>query len=188
MRSAAAGVGFASPAIQEGALVALFKRRGPAGGREILRRVPTHEPRWKSIIRQHQGRMTGALRDAVLGSDRRCRNGCQAAVWFREYDLIPTLLTVLQDAERPARRPGGRDVLSCSRACTTSWPARGDRSDRRDPQLIRRYVVSSLEPAVQRFGQHKRREVIEAFLLLASRDNVTLKQILQTRTTPPARR
>ena len=32
------------PAIQEGALVALLGRRSPAGGREILRRLPTHEP------------------------------------------------------------------------------------------------------------------------------------------------
>ena len=54
--------------------------------------------------------------------------------------------------------------------------------------MIRRQVVGSLEPAVQRYGQHKRREVIEAFLLLANRDNATLKQILASRRATRARR
>jgi hypothetical protein len=61
-----------------------------------------------------------------------------------------------------------------------------DRSDRRDPQMIRRFVVGSLEPAVQRFGQHKRREVIEAFLMLVGRDNAALKQLLQSPQSPAA--
>ncbi len=86
-------------AIQEGALAALVERRSPAAGREILRRIPTMSSRWQSILSQHHGRLLGALRDAVLDrQEQRCRNGCQAAVWFREYDLIPTLLAVMQDA------------------------------------------------------------------------------------------
>ena len=41
-----------------------------------------------------------------------------------------------------------------------------DPSDRRDPQSIRRYLVTALEPVVQQYGQYRRPEVIEAFLLL----------------------
>ncbi len=170
-----------NPAIQEGALVAILNRRNPAGGREILRRMPTMSPEWKAIIRQHHGRITGTLRDAVLGSDvQMCRNGCQAAVWFREYDLIPTLLTVLQDANSPHADLAADTLLGLLENLYDELAGTRDRSDRRDPQLIRRYVVGALEPAVQRYGQHKRREVIEAFLLLVGRDNVTLKQILQS--------
>jgi hypothetical protein len=45
--------------------------------------------------------------------------------------------------------------------------------------MVRRYVLTSLESSVHRFGHHKRREVIEGFLLLAGRENATLRQVLQ---------
>ena len=174
-------------AIQEGALTALLNRRNPAGTKEILRRVAGMSPRWRSIIRQHHGRMTGALRDAVTGGDATmCRNGCQAAVWFREYDLIPTLLTVLQDPNSPHADMAAEALLSLLESLYEELAGTRDRSDRRDPQMIRRFVVGSLEPAVQRFGQHKRREVIEAFLMLVGRDNAVLKQLLQSPQLPAA--
>ena len=66
-------------AVQEGAPVALLKRRTPAGGREILDRMTRMKPEWRTIIRRHRGRMTGALRDAILGQDQDlCEKGCRA--------------------------------------------------------------------------------------------------------------
>ena len=64
-----AGLDNANPAIQEGSLVALLGRRPAAGGREILDRMSRMKPEWKAIVGQHQGRLTGALRDAILGTD-----------------------------------------------------------------------------------------------------------------------
>ena len=40
-------------------------------------------------------------------------------------------------------------------------------------------MVAALENSVQRFARHRRREVLEAFLRLVYRDNVTLKQMLE---------
>ena len=118
--------------------------------------------------------------------EQRCRNGCQAAVWFREYDLIPTLLAVLQDAASAHADLAAETMLELLESLYDELAGTSHRSDRRDPQLIRRYVVGSLEPAVQRYGQHKRREVIEAFLLLAGRDNGTLKHVMQSPRHPAA--
>ena len=168
------------PTVQEGALVAILSRRYPAGGREILARMPRMKPEWKAIIRQHHGRLTGAIRDAILGADMQlCENGCQAAVSFREYDLIPTLLRALEDAMHPNASLAAKTLLELVEALYEELAGTRDPSDRRDPQLIRRYVVTSLEQSALRFSQHKRREAIECFLLLVSRDNVILKQILQ---------
>ena len=55
----------------------------------------------------------------------------------------------------------------------------GESSARRDPQWIHQHVVSCLETSVQRFGRHRRREVIEAFLLLVKSDNAVINQILE---------
>jgi HEAT repeat protein len=168
-----------SPAVQEGALIALLKRRTAAGGREILDRMAGMKPEWKTIIRQHRGRLTGALRDAILGTDPGlCENGCRAAVMFRDYDLVPTLLTALDAPGQPNADMAAQTTLDLVEALCEELSGGRDPSDRRDPQMIRRYVLGSLESSVQRFSQHRRREVIESFLLLAGRDNATLRQIL----------
>jgi len=169
----------ANPAVQEGALIALLKRRTAAGGREILDRMSRMKPEWKTIIRQHRGRLTGALRDAVLGIDAGlCENGCKTAVMFRDYDLIPTLLNALDSSAQPNCDLAAQTTLELVQALCEEIVGGRDPSDRRDPQMIRRYVLGSLESSVYRYSQHKRREVIESFLLLAGRDNATLRTIL----------
>ncbi len=166
-------------AVQEGTLVALLKRRTVAGGREILDRMSGMKPEWKTIIRQHRGRLTGALRDAILGTDPDlCEKGCRAAVMFRDYDLVPTLLSALDSSAQPNAELAAQTAVELVTALYEELAGGRDPSDRRDPQMIRRYVLGSLESSVHRFSQHHRREVIESFLLLAARDNATLGQIL----------
>ena len=63
------------PRIQEGALAALLNRRNPAGGGSSPC-IATMKPEWMNIIRQHQGRMTQTLRDALLGSDEQMCPTC----------------------------------------------------------------------------------------------------------------
>ena len=166
-------------AVQEGALVALLKRRTAAGGREILDRLAQMKPEWKTIVRQHRSRMTGAIRDAILDDDRTvCEKGCRAAVTFRDYDLAPTLLTVLDSPDQPHAELAATTTLELVQALCDELAGGRDPSDRRDPQMVRRYVLGSLESSVHRFGQHKRREVVESFLLLVDRENAALRQML----------
>lgn len=168
------------PLIQKGALKAILAQRNPAGGRELLRRLHTLPQRWKEIIQQNHGRMGRTLRDAVLGTDPQMFvNACRAAVWFREYDLIPALLNLLEDPHQQNADLAGRTLLEVTDQLYEELAAPRDQSNRRDPQLIRQHVISSLEDSAKRFERHKRREAVEAFLVLVGRDNVTLKQILK---------
>jgi HEAT repeat protein len=167
-------------AIQEGALRAVLARGSPAGGRELLRRLHNIPQRWREIVRGNPGRMTGALRDAILGTDPQMLiNGCRAAVWLREYDLIPTLLSLLEDPRQQHADLAGKTLLEVSEQLYEELAAPRDYGSHRDPQLVREQVVSSLEASVRRFDRHRRREAIEAFLLVVGRDNVTLRQILR---------
>jgi HEAT repeat protein len=167
------------PTVQEGALVALLKRRTAAGGREIIDRLTQMKPEWKTIVRQHRSRMTGAIRDAILDDDDSvCEKGCRAAVTFRDYDLISTLLTVLDSPDQPHSELAATTTLELVQALCEELAGGRDPSDRRDPQMVRRYVLGSLESSVHRYGQHKRREVVESFLLLVDRDNAALRQML----------
>ena len=166
--------------IQLGALRALLQRRSPAGHQEILRRLHFMPSSWKSVISEHRGRMLRTLRDAVLSSDaQRCSNACQAAVWFREYDVVPTLLNALGQRTQQQRELLAATVLELVKALHTellqanSEPNRG-----RDPQIVRSHTVTALEASVEKFLIHERIEVIESFLLLTSRENPILGRLL----------
>jgi len=100
-------------------------------------------------------------------------------VWLRHYDLVPAILTALQNSQHPSADLLAATLLGLADALYEELALPGLGSGRRDPQLVRQHVVSALETGVQRWPRHKRREVVEAFLLLVNRDNVTLKQILQ---------
>ena len=166
--------------IQEGALAALLTSRNPSGQGEILRRIPTLSQRWKFIIHQHAGRLTGTMRNAMLGSDEtQYRNACMAAMMFSDYDLIPTLLTVLEDTSQSKADTAAETLMQLAVRLYDELAHPGENSARRDPQWIHQHVVSCLETSVQRFGRHRRGEVIEAFLLLVKSNNAVINQILE---------
>jgi HEAT repeat protein len=165
--------------IRLSALIALVERRSPIGHREVLRRLHTLDDSFKDLVTNSQGRINQALRDALLGKDPQlASNACQAALWFREYDLIPSLIAVLENPTRTITPLAGRTLLELTELLYGELASPRADGRRRDPQILRHRVVADLEQSVARFSKHKRREIVEAFLLLVNRDNVTLKQIL----------
>ncbi len=166
-------------AVQERALAALLDRRCLVGQKEIVRRLHTINEPWRKIISEHNGRMTHALRDAVLSPDPQlCMNGCQAILWFAEYDLMPALINAAEDEANVSRELAAATLLKLAEKLYDELAGPRDARNRRDPQLVRQMVIGSLEQSVRRFYRHRRSEMIEAFLMLVNRDNVTLKQIL----------
>lgn len=165
--------------IRAEAVRALLCRRGATAGKEVLRRLAGLDIASQEVARTRSGRLGGALRDALLGTDPEMRQkAAQVVVWFREYDLVPVLLSLIEGGEPAQIELACRTLLQLCRALCQALANQGDPADRRDPQLIRNHILASLEDSVRRFSRHKRREVIEAFLLLADRDNSTLKSIL----------
>ena len=166
--------------IREGALTAILARRCVSGGQELLRRMDTMPQRWQDIIREQPNRMTTTLRGTIVGDDLQMSlKACRAAMVFGNYDLVPTLLTVMEEDTGEKGQAAAKAMLEMIGHLYEELAGSREHDRRRDPQSVRRYTVSSLEDSVKRFGRHKRREVIEAFLLLVTHDNVTLKQILQ---------
>lgn len=167
------------PSIQDGALVALLNRHELAGHREILSRIANLPLRWKSIIQQNSDRLTGVLRATLLDSDDSwCMNACRAAAMFENYEVIPALLSAMENGSPAKADMAAETLLQLAGQLYEELEHPRDRKDQRDPKWCRRHVLASLETSVQRFGRHKRREVIEAFLLLTNRQNSVLNQIL----------
>ena len=169
--------------IQEAALRTLTLRRSLAAELEVLRRWDQLSDRWKSIVVQRSGWLTPAIRKSVLANDAAVyRNACDAAVATREYDLIPQLVAAAQDKTHPFGQRAAAAVLELSEHLHEELHSPRDYRIRRDPQLQRAHVMPSLELAAETFTDHARTELVEAFLLLAGRDNAVLKHVLQSPT------
>ena len=166
-------------AIREGALEAILARPHRAGHRAVIARLHTISPEEQSLVAEHHGRMTAALREAILNADpQTCINGCQAAARFRLVDVIPTLATALEEATGPRAAIVGKTLLDL-----VDHLGR-DGADPRHPEprpdsSMRRQFASSLEPSLGRFTKHRRREIIEAIALLADCGNGALHQVLE---------
>ena len=123
--------------------------------------------------------MSGALRDAVLGSDpHTIINGCHAACYLRKYDLIPALINAAEDDANPHADLAAETVFRLSQLLYDELAGPRDYSVRRNPQLARARLVTSLEASVKKFAQHRRSDLVTAFLILTKNENVTLKKIL----------
>jgi hypothetical protein len=100
-------------------------------------------------------------------------------LWIREYDLVPALINATEDKTNVHADLAARTLVKLTELLYRELASPRDYRRRRDPQLVRRHIVESLELSVGRFDQHKRREIVEALLMLARGDNSTVRKILQ---------
>ena len=158
---------------------AVLDRRSTTAQMEVLAKLHLYADHWRPIIDQRRGRMGHALRNAVLSNDAQLsKNACQAILWFREYDLLPTLVTAAENVASANADLAAETIEALADLLYEELAAPGAYGHRRDPQLLRGAMVTTLESSLKRFHKHSRSEVTRAFLEHAHRDNVVLKQIL----------
>jgi HEAT repeat protein len=167
------------PAIADGAVETLLRRRSLTGHREVFARLATLAPRQRAIVANNPRWLGRAVREAIVStSDDAFARGCSAAADLRDYEMIPTLVQVAEDQNNRHREAAAAHVLMMAEHLYDDLAAQRNSADGRDPQLTRKHVLHSLEQSVNRFAQYRRPEILEAFLLLAPRDHPALKRIL----------
>ncbi len=166
--------------IKTRALETLIGLRDAEVHREIVARLHGFDADSRRKVRESGARMTKALADALLSDDREMAgNACQAALWFRDYDLLDALAECLDNPVPHHAALAADTILALCRALYDELASPRDYHNRRDPQTIRQHAISTLERLVSRLKYHQRQEVVEAFLILVNRDNVTLQRILR---------
>jgi HEAT repeat protein len=168
-------------AIFEGAVIALVRRPSKAGHLAVLKRWHVLTPALRETVDQSEGRMGGALHDALLsGDDQLFENACHVARESGEFDLAPTLIMVAeQSTSARSDSATGLVVEMVNRlAHATSATEPGGYS--RHPETIRKGVLESLERSIERFIIHTRRELVEAFVVLAGPESPSLRVVLES--------
>lgn len=176
-----AALSTSSVEVFDGVVRALCARRSKVGHTAVLRYWDSLTPSQKLIVEKGRCRMGVALREALLdGDDRLFAAAYEFVEASGDYDLVPTLVMV---AERTCgERADAAVALTlnlvdqlCRWLAAEREPVLG-----RDPETIRYCVLESLERSVERYRQHRRAELLEAFVVLAGPDSNTLRHILDS--------
>ncbi|MCS7304574.1 MAG: HEAT repeat domain-containing protein [Thermoguttaceae bacterium] len=166
--------------IRQGAFEALLEQENRQGHRELLARLHRMPFGWLERMREYGDRLRPALREAIVSADSQLRhNGCQAAVWLGQYEVIPTLLAVLEQSDNADSAPilaALYDLVEQLR-CRSSPGISGGRGEEK---TLHTQVVASLEGSLQRWSEHRRTEIVELFLHLADPNHPILLQVLQS--------
>jgi HEAT repeat protein len=175
----AAALDSASPQVRAAGLRGILERRAPAGLRQIVERTAEWSEAETQIVREYHGRLAPLLREGLGSSDgATIERALNAAIRFREYDVVPLLINAVEDEAYPHRQAAAAALPQLADELFHELATTRDVRRRRDPQIARNHTITALEQSVVRFPKHGRREPIEAFLQLAGRENAALSRIL----------
>jgi HEAT repeat protein len=161
------------------ALKAALQRRSRPLSLEVLRRWHTLGDHARLLVREKQDWLHGAIRTALVSYEEQFyRNGCDAMLVTHEYELAPVLVAAAEDPANPFGDLAAETALLLAEQLYDELHAPRDYRNRRDPATLSAFFVSALEAAVGNFTRHGRRELIEAFLLLAGKENALLRHLL----------
>jgi HEAT repeat protein len=164
--------------IKDRALSLLATRRYPRGPREIIRRLRKLDERSLPILRRRAEGLTAVLTEGLLSPDGKLRDeACRAAIAVRAYELAGVLVNIAE--ERPSQRTAGPVQVLVELADHLSRELAGEPIEGgREPVSNLRRMLPALEGSLTRYAQHRRREILEVFLTIVTRENPLLRLIL----------
>lgn len=171
--------------IRRQALETLIARRSSGGKREVLARIDQLDEKGLAFFRARAARMTSTLRAAILDVEDPLRSSaCHAALLLSEVDLIPALVSALENNYDPGGNEIARTLMELSFCLAGQLHDPHAPAGRRDPVAVRDNVLGALERAIRQFTRQDRTELVEAFALLVPASNVTLIQTLNSSGNP----
>lgn len=171
--------------IRELALGAVLDRKHQTTELNILRRWPDLSERWKQQIADRPGWLSRAIRAVVVNREPVLfQSACAAAVYTRDYESVSPLVAAAIDPTNFYSDGAAITTLELAERLADELASPRDYRLRRDPQLQRGHVLVALEKATEHSSSLHARKLIEAFLLLANRDNATLNRILHSPADP----
>jgi hypothetical protein len=122
-----------------------------------------------------------ALKAAVLGPDARlCDNACQMILLCHDFNSVPALLKAVESVHRPRANQIVATILQLAGVLHDNLNHSTVDRERsgHDPAFVRHQVLAALDRFLAHDAKQPPVQIIEAFLLLAPSDHVTLHRML----------
>lgn len=166
--------------IRDAAFRALISQRHLEAEKEVLKRWPELPYHWRLLLSERADWLSHAIKEAFSGGETdQVHVAVDAAIKLRDYELIPFFVSMCEEKEHDFPTEAGRVLLALAESLCEELQSPRDYRKRTDPQQLRSFAIGSLESATGRYQHHLRPEVLEAVLLLATREAATVKGILQ---------
>ena len=170
--------------IQSTAVTALIKRNSSRGQLEVIRRLTRFSDKVRSSVESQVGRLSDALRQALLHGDSEMRtNGLELVRSAEDFSQLPVLLEMLKDGPIETTNLAAdslRDLVDrLYEHCQTGNASRSPTRYLRNAPQVKHKVLSNFDRALLHFaGLSHQREIVEAVLILGEADNFAIKRLL----------
>ena len=166
--------------IHEHVLKALVTRRNRTGHFALIACWHELSEQERELVREGRGKMSAALRDGILSDeDQTFQNTCEIVKAFDEFELVSTLVTLAENKQHGHSEQAITLIVHLANRLSEMVHGHGDNRDRRNAKIVRRHVLESLERSVERFREHQRTELIEAFVVLGGASSGLLRAIIE---------
>lgn len=174
-----------SRAVRNGGLGSLSRRRDEASQRCLLGVFPELTTAEIAALKDAPRQLRTTLRKLIAEHDlQSARLACHFVMTCRAFDEFPALVDAACDPQHPAADMYSSTVLDLARELHAELLAYRRAPSGRDPSFARRWALTALTKAVDRYHAHHRVEMLEAFLLITTPGNHTLTQLLTDRDHP----
>lgn len=173
------GINGPSPAVRNGSIAALQRRRDETSQRTFLRVFAQFSEAEITSLGDTSTKLRTTIRKLLAEHDSESsRIACHYIVTCRAFDEFPALVTAACDPKHPGGEAMASIALELARALHDEIVSYRQSPRGRDPSFARRWALAALSKAVDQYSTHRRVELLEAFLLITTPSNHTLSSLL----------
>lgn len=179
------GIQGPSPQVRNGSLAALARRSDEHSQQRLLDIFSELSSAEIQALENAPRNLRKTLRKVLADHESdSAEAACHFILACRAFDEFPALVAAATDPEHP-----GGDAMACTaqklaQTLHDEILAYRRAPSGRDPSFARRWATTALTRAVERFDDHRRIELLDAFLLITTPGNHALTQLLTDETHP----
>jgi len=160
--------------VREGALSALLHQRHAVAQRALVQRWRKFTPVQRSWIELSGISLEIALREMMQSSDsQQFTLGLEVLNQVPEYELIPSLARIVRDSGNNYRDSAGNTLVHLAASLRKELRT-GDKKV--GVEAVRSRAIDSLGDCISHYQQHESVALLEAFLVLVTRENQLLRE------------
>lgn len=160
--------------VREGALSALLHQRHVVAQRALVQRWRKFTPVQRSWIELSGISLEIAVRELIHSSDHeQFALGLEVLNQVPEYELIPSLALIVRDSGHSYRDSAGNTLVHLAASLRKDLRV-GD--SKKGGEAVRSRAIDSLGDCISHYQQHESVAILEAFLVLVTRENQLLRE------------